>query len=94
MARILVADDHDALRRGLALALSTAGHDVEEAANGNAALWTVTAVQPGSLKALDADAQRAAHDQARDRAAMSDANVYVTEMRENADVDVNPKLFE
>lgn len=38
MARILVADDHDALRRGLALALSTAGHDVEEAANGNAAL--------------------------------------------------------
>ena len=29
MARILVADDHDALRRGLALALSTAGHDVE-----------------------------------------------------------------
>jgi Nif-specific regulatory protein len=38
MARILVADDHDALRRGLALALSTAGHDVEEASNGNAAL--------------------------------------------------------
>ncbi len=38
MARILVADDHDALRRGLALALSTAGHEVEEAANGNAAL--------------------------------------------------------
>ncbi len=38
MARILVADDHDALRRGLALALSAAGHDVEEAPNGNAAL--------------------------------------------------------
>ncbi|HVG83249.1 MAG TPA: sigma-54 dependent transcriptional regulator [Vicinamibacterales bacterium] len=38
MARILVADDHDALRRGLALALSAAGHDVEEASNGNAAL--------------------------------------------------------
>jgi DNA-binding NtrC family response regulator len=38
MARILVADDHDALRRGLALALSTAGHEVEEASNGNAAL--------------------------------------------------------
>jgi len=63
-------------------------------ANGNAVLWTVTAAQPGSLKALDADAQRAAVDQARDRAAMSDANVYVTEMRANADVDVNPKLFE
>jgi Nif-specific regulatory protein len=38
MARILVADDHDALRRGLALALTTAGHEVEEAANGNAAI--------------------------------------------------------
>jgi len=38
MARILVADDHDALRRGLALSLTTAGHDVEEAGNGNAAL--------------------------------------------------------
>ena len=38
MARILVADDHDALRRGLALSLATAGHDVDEAANGNAAL--------------------------------------------------------
>jgi len=38
MARILVADDHDVLRRNLALSLTTAGHDVEEAANGNAAL--------------------------------------------------------
>ena len=63
-------------------------------ANGNAALWTVTAVQPGKLDTLDADAQRAAHDQFRDRVATTDANVYVTEMRANADVDVNPKLFE
>ena len=38
MGRILVADDHDALRRGLALALTGAGHDVEEAGNGNAAI--------------------------------------------------------
>ncbi|MDP1569886.1 MAG: sigma-54 dependent transcriptional regulator [Vicinamibacterales bacterium] len=38
MARILVADDHDALRRGLSLALTAAGHDVEEAPNGNAAI--------------------------------------------------------
>lgn len=38
MARILVAEDHDALRRGLALSLTTAGHEVEEAPNGNAAL--------------------------------------------------------
>ena len=38
MARILVADDHDALRRGLALSLTAAGHEVDEAGNGNAAL--------------------------------------------------------
>ena len=38
MGRILVADDHDALRRGLTLALSAAGHETEEAGNGNAAI--------------------------------------------------------
>ena len=38
MGRILVADDHDPLRRALARALSSAGHEVEEAANGNAAI--------------------------------------------------------
>jgi DNA-binding NtrC family response regulator len=38
MGRILVADDHDALRRGLALALGAGGHEVEEAGNGNAAI--------------------------------------------------------
>ncbi|MEW6322997.1 MAG: sigma-54 dependent transcriptional regulator [Acidobacteriota bacterium] len=38
MGRILVADDHDALRRGLALALTAAGHEVDEASNGNLAI--------------------------------------------------------
>jgi two-component system response regulator AtoC len=38
MARILIADDHDALRRGLARGLAEAGHEVEEASNGNAAI--------------------------------------------------------
>jgi DNA-binding NtrC family response regulator len=38
MGRILIVDDHDALRRGLARALTDAGHDIEEAANGNAAI--------------------------------------------------------
>src|SRR5712691_2860899 len=38
MGRILIADDHDSLRRGLAQALAEAGHDVEEAPNGNAAI--------------------------------------------------------
>ncbi|MCL4813022.1 MAG: sigma-54 dependent transcriptional regulator, partial [Vicinamibacteraceae bacterium] len=38
MGRILIADDHDSLRRGLSRALTEAGHDVEEAMNGNAAI--------------------------------------------------------
>src|SRR5512132_2389446 len=38
MGRILVADDHDALRRGLVRGLTEGGHDVEEASNGNAAI--------------------------------------------------------
>ncbi len=38
MGRILIADDHDTLRRGLVQALTDAGHDVEEAQNGNAAI--------------------------------------------------------
>ncbi len=63
-------------------------------ANGSAAIWTVTAAQPGKLDTLAADARQTAQDQARDRLAMSDATVYVTALRANADVDVNPKLFE
>ena len=38
MGRILIADDHDSLRRGLVRALTDQGHDVEEASNGNLAL--------------------------------------------------------
>src|SRR5919108_2590108 len=38
MSRILIADDHDSLRRGLAQGLAESGHDVEEAANGNTAI--------------------------------------------------------
>jgi Nif-specific regulatory protein len=38
MGRILIADDHDALRRGLARGLGDAGHEIEEASNGNIAI--------------------------------------------------------
>src|ERR1700704_413507 len=38
MGRILIADDHDSLRRGLVQALAEAGHDTEEAPNGNVAI--------------------------------------------------------
>src|ERR671915_790600 len=38
MGRILVADDHDSLRRGVARALADARHEVDEAPNGNIAI--------------------------------------------------------
>src|SRR3954462_7584856 len=38
MDRILVADDHDSLRRGIVRALSDAHHEVDEAPNGNVAI--------------------------------------------------------
>src|SRR6476619_2635519 len=38
MGRILVADDHDSLRRGIVRALSDAHHEVDEAPNGNVAI--------------------------------------------------------
>ena len=38
MGRILIADDHDAMRRGLVRGIADAGHEVEEASNGNAAI--------------------------------------------------------
>src|ERR1700754_1816134 len=38
MGRILIADDHAALRRGLVRGLTEAKHEVEEASNGNAAI--------------------------------------------------------
>jgi len=38
MGRILIADDNDSLRRALVQAYAEAGHEVEEASNGNAAI--------------------------------------------------------
>jgi peptidyl-prolyl cis-trans isomerase D len=63
-------------------------------ANGDAAIWAVTAVEKGKLSAMTADARRQAHDEARDRSAMSDATAYIAALRKNADVDINPQVFE
>lgn len=69
-------------------------YGVAALANGDSAVWSVSAVESGKLAALSVDQQKQEHDAARDRAAMSDASVYVTSMRANADVDVNPQVFE
>jgi hypothetical protein len=54
----------------------------------------VTSAEKGKLTAKSADDKRAAQDEVRDRAAMSDATVYITSMRGSSEIDVNPKLFE
>lgn len=63
-------------------------------ANGDTAIWTVTAVRVGTLAVLPPDQLQAERNQARERAAQWDANGYVVSMRAGADVDVNPQLFE
>src|SRR5438552_8261450 len=42
MGRILIADDHDAIRRGLVRGLTEAGHEMEDASNGNQAIGRLT----------------------------------------------------
>jgi peptidyl-prolyl cis-trans isomerase D len=63
-------------------------------ANGDSAVWTVTAVQSGTLTALAQDERQREFEQARERAALADAMAYIAALRANADVDVNPQLFE
>ena len=69
-------------------------YGVATLANGDTAIWTVASVEQGKFAAMTPDEKRGAHDEARNRAAMSDATVYVTSMRANAEIDVNPQLFE
>ncbi len=69
-------------------------YGVATLANGDTAIWTVTTAEKGSIAGLSPDEQQAARDDARNRMAMSDATVYVTSMRANAEIDVNPTLFE
>jgi len=62
--------------------------------SGDAVVWTVTYVRPGSPGAL-APAQRAAAlREAREWSAYRDASVYVAKLRAEAEVQVNPQLFQ
>ena len=63
-------------------------------ASGDTAVWIVTAVRSGSLATLSPEERQREFEQARDRAAMTDATAYISAMRANADVDVNPTLFQ
>jgi len=62
--------------------------------SGDAAVWTVTFVKQGATATLSPADRAQAMNAARDASAMQDATVYVDELRANADVQVNPALFE
>ena len=61
---------------------------------GDTAVWIVTAVRTGTLASLSPQERQAEFDQSRERTATSDATAYIATMRANADVDVNPNLFQ
>jgi len=62
--------------------------------SGDAAIWTVTYVREGSPATL-APAQRAAAlREAREQSSVRDASVYLAKLRADAEVEVNPQLFQ
>jgi peptidyl-prolyl cis-trans isomerase D len=63
-------------------------------ANGDTAIWTVTASEPGKLAPAATPEGRQTRDEARDRLATTDATVYISAMRARSEIDVNPQLFE
>jgi peptidyl-prolyl cis-trans isomerase D len=62
-------------------------------ASGDAALWTVLRVRPGTEFISDPSQRALAQQEAREFANFQDATVYVTQMRAGAKVEVNPQLF-
>jgi peptidyl-prolyl cis-trans isomerase D len=62
-------------------------------ASGDTAVWTVTAVRSGTLEQAPAMAQAEATRDAREYSSFQDASVYISQLRANAKVKVNPTLF-
>ncbi|MGQ0429721.1 MAG: SurA N-terminal domain-containing protein [Gammaproteobacteria bacterium] len=62
--------------------------------SGDSAVWRVSAVRPGSAAALAPEERQRQSQDARQRSELADAATYVTAMRANAKVDVNPQLFQ
>jgi peptidyl-prolyl cis-trans isomerase D len=63
-------------------------------ASGDAAVWTVTYVRPGSPATLSPAQRAAALNEARDQARFRDAAAYLAKLRADAEVEVNPQLFQ
>lgn len=64
-----------------------------ELPSGDAAVWVVGRVRPGTEFVADAGLRTEASREAREFASFQDATVYVNQLRANAKVKVNPQLF-
>jgi peptidyl-prolyl cis-trans isomerase D len=65
-----------------------------ELPSGDAAVWVVGRVRPGTEFVTDPGLRASASREAREFASFQDATVYVNALRENAKVKVNPQLFQ
>ncbi|HEU4516150.1 MAG TPA: SurA N-terminal domain-containing protein [Steroidobacteraceae bacterium] len=88
------AEIRDAAFRAARPAGGKPGYGTATLGNGDTAVWTVTAAEPGKLAPATTPEGRKARDDARDRVAMTDATAYISAMRARSEIDVNPKLFE
>ena len=61
---------------------------------GDAVVWMVSAVRPGTMAALSPDQRQRALEAARESSNITDASVYIKAMRATAEVDVNPQFFD
>lgn len=63
-------------------------------ASDDTAIWVVNAVMPGTLASLPQEQRVETVRSAREQSAYQDSAVYVHQLRAEADVKINPRLFE
>ncbi|MSQ92879.1 MAG: hypothetical protein EXR87_08130, partial [Gammaproteobacteria bacterium] len=67
---------------------------IAQLGTGDAVVWMVSAVRPGTMAALSPTERQTALEAARESANITDTSAYINAMRATAEVDVNPQLFE
>ena len=68
-------------------------HGSVELASGDAAVWTVARVRPGTEFMADPTQRALVQQESREFASFQDATVYLNQLRATAKVEVNPQLF-
>ncbi|MGA1640813.1 MAG: SurA N-terminal domain-containing protein [Steroidobacteraceae bacterium] len=71
-----------------------ATYGVTTLGTGDAVVWRLGGVLPGSLSGLPPQLREQSRQEARQRAAFADMATYMAGLREEAEVEVNPQLFQ